>query len=336
MGSNGVVMGQQIRNTFFQVLFRRHETNPILTAEDWPYAAHTVFNPGAVRLKNGETLLLCRVEDFNGHSHLCAARSRNGVDGWNIDPSPTFAGQPEQFREELWGVEDPRITYIEELDQYAVVYTSFGWGGPGVSLALTKDFCEFTRYGLAMSPEDKDASLLPRRINGDWHMIHRPVGPMGAHIWVSCSPDLHHWGNHRIMLEARRGGWWDANKIGLSTPLIETERGWLMIYHGVRVTPSGSLYRLGLALFDLENPDRCIRRGDRWVFGPLEPYERAGDVGNVVFPCGCTIGEDGDSLNLYYGAADTSICLAQASIKELLEWLERCGVSEDRPLHLRD
>ena len=159
---------------------------------------------------------------------------------------------------------------------------------------------------------------------------------MGAHIWVSCSPDLHHWGNHRIMLEARRGGWWDANKIGLSTPLIETERGWLMIYHGVRVTPSGSLYRLGLALFDLENPDRCIRRGDRWVFGPLEPYERAGDVGNVVFPCGCTIGEDGDSLNLYYGAADTSICLAQASIQELLVWLERCGVSEDRPLHLRD
>ena len=98
------------------------------------------------------------------------------------------------------------------------------------------------------------------------------------------------------MLEARQGAWWDANKIGLSPPPIETPRGWLMIYHGVRHTAAGCLYRLGLALFELDEPERCLLRGDEWVFGPEETYERKGDVGNVVFPCGYTLGADGDTL----------------------------------------
>ena len=125
-----------------------------------------------------------------------------------------------------------------------------------------------------MPPEDKDAALLPRRIDGYWAMIHRPVTPLGAHMWISYSPDLRHWGSHKVMLEARRGGWWDANKIGLCSPPIETAKGWLTIYHGVRQTASGSIYRLGLALFDLEKPEVCLQRGDSWMFGPEAPYER--------------------------------------------------------------
>ena len=101
-------------------------------------------------------------------------------------------------------------------------------------------------------------------------------------MWISYSPDLRHWGRHRLMLEARRGAWWDANKIGLSPPPIETSRGWLVLYHGVRHTPSGCLYRLGLALFDLENPEKCLLRGDSWIFGPEAEYERHGDVDDVV------------------------------------------------------
>jgi predicted GH43/DUF377 family glycosyl hydrolase len=192
---------------------------------------------------------------------------------------------------------------------------------------LTKDFKTFERLGDVMSPEDKDAALLPRRVGGNWALIHRPVGTpnQGAHIWISYSPDLRHWGSHKLILEARRGAWWDANKIGLSPPPIETPQGWLMIYHGVRHTPAGCLYRLGLALFDLETPEKCVRRGDTWIFGPLKPYEREGDVGNVVFPCGYTIGADGDTLNMYYGAADTYICLATGSIKALLDWLHHNG-----------
>ena len=308
-----------------QELFTRHSLNPILTAADWPYPAHTVFNAGATLLADGTTLLLCRVEDFTGMSHLCAARSQNGVDGWKVDDQPTLLPDPQNFPEELWGIEDPRITYVPELGKYAITYTSYGPTGPGVSLCLTEDFHQFERLGVVMPPEDKDATLLPRRIGGSWALIHRPVSHWGANIWVSYSPDLRHWGSHKIMLEGRDGGWWDARKIGLSPPPIETPEGWLVIYHGVRQPCSGCIYRLGLALFDLEAPERCLLRGDQWVFGPQEPYELLGDVGNVVFPCGYTIGPDGDTIHLYYGAADTSMALATGSIKSCLDWLHTHG-----------
>lgn len=312
----------------YATLLHRYEDNPILTAADWPYPVHTVFNPGATRLEDGTTLLLCRVEDRRGHSHLCAARSQNGVDGWRIDQVPTLLPDPEGHPEELWGIEDPRITFVEELGRYAVAYTAFSKSGPGVALALTKDFRTFERLGLVMQPEDKDAALLPRRIDGSFALVHRPMVASGAHIWMSFSPDLRTWGNHKPVLQARRGAWWDANKIGLSPPLIETPRGWLMLYHGVRQTASGALYRLGLALFDAAHPDRCLLRGDEWIFGPEAPYECAGDVGHVAFPCGSTVGADGDTINVYYGAADTSIALATASIQELLRWLDAHGSPE--------
>jgi predicted GH43/DUF377 family glycosyl hydrolase len=276
-----------------------------------------------VTLPDSTTLLLCRVEDRRGLSHLCAARSANGLDGWQIDTTPTLIGDPDNHPEELWGLEDPRITLVPELGKYAVVYTAYTRDGPGVALAFTEDFRSFERLGVIMSPEDKDAALLPRRIDGDWALIHRPVSAPRAHMWVSFSPDLRNWGNHRMMLEARKGAWWDANKIGLSPPPIETPRGWLVIYHGVKHTAAGAIYRLGLALFDLETPDRCLRRGDEWVFGPSEPYEMHGDVANVVFPCGYTIGPDGDTVRLYYGAADTSLALATGSISRMLDWLDR-------------
>lgn len=310
-------------NHHYPQLFQRHKLNPILTANDWPYPIHSVFNPGATLLPDGTTLLLCRVEDRRGHSHLSVARSVNGLDNWKIDPQPTLRPDPEHFPEEMWGIEDPRITYVPELNKYAVVYTAYSTSGPGVALALTEDFHHFERYGMLMSPEDKDAALLPHRIGGNWALIHRPVSYLGAHMWISYSPDLRHWGSHRLMLEARRGGWWDANKIGLSPPPIETPQGWLVIYHGVRQTAAGALYRLGLALFDLHTPERCLRRGSEWIFGPEEPYEQRGDVGNAVFPCGYTIAADGDTLHLYYGAADTSIALATGSVRAMLNWLEQ-------------
>jgi predicted GH43/DUF377 family glycosyl hydrolase len=192
-----------------------------------------------------------------------------------------------------------------------------------VALALTEDFHHFERYGVIMPPEDKDAALFPDRIDGHWALIHRPGSAPGAHMWMSYSPDLRHWGSHRSILEARRGAWWDANKIGLSPPPIKTPQGWLVIYHGVRQTSAGSLYRLGLALFDLHKPERCLKRGEEWIFGPEEPYERHGDVDNVVFPCGSTVAPDGDTIHLYYGAADSSIALATGSVRAILEWLEQ-------------
>jgi predicted GH43/DUF377 family glycosyl hydrolase len=180
--------------------------------------------------------------------------------------------------------------------------------------------------GMVLSPDDKDAALFPWRFDGRWALVHRPISAdRPAHIWLSFSPDLKHWGDACILIEARKGPWWDARKIGLSTPPFETERGWLIFYHGVRETAHGSLYRLGAALLELDNPKNVLLRSDEWIFGPETDYERVGDVADVVFPCGLTLAEDGDTLNLYYGAADTTICLAQASLTETLDWLERCG-----------
>ena len=306
-------------------LFSRNPHNPILIAADWPYPANSVFNPGATLLRDGTTLLLCRVEGRTGHSHLCVARSSNGVDGWRVDTRPTLPADPVRFPEEVWGIEDPRITYLPELSKYVIVYTAYSRVGPGVALAVTEDFSQFERYGMIMPPEDKDAALFPRRIGGQWALIHRPVSAPGAHMWMSYSPDLRHWGSHKLMLEARHGGWWDASKIGLSPPPIETSQGWLVIYHGVRQTAAGAIYRLGLALFDLQTPELCLKRSKEWILGPEETYEQRGDVDNVVFPCGTTLAPDGDTLHLYYGAADTSIAMATGSVRAILEWLEREG-----------
>jgi predicted GH43/DUF377 family glycosyl hydrolase len=308
-------------NRIARPLFVRHAENPILRAAQWPYPVHSVFNPGATLLADGTTLLLCRVEDHTGLSHLSAARSTNGIDGWTIDLTPTLARDPVLHPEELWGLEDPRITHVPELDRHAVAYTAFGQGGPGVALALTRDFRSFERLGLAMQPDDQDAALLPRRIHGSFALVHRPMRDDREGIWISYSADLRNWGGHRPMLRARRGGWWDAQKIGVASPPIETPRGWLMLYHGVRRTASGSLYRLGAALFELEAPEVCIARGSSWIFGPEELYEIEGDVPRVVFPCGVTC-TDGDTLYLYYGAADSCIGLARGSVGELLAWLD--------------
>jgi predicted GH43/DUF377 family glycosyl hydrolase len=304
-------------------LFRRHPGNPILTVDSWPYPANSVFNAATASL-NGQTLLLVRVEDFRGISHLTVARSEDGVTGWDVDPRPTFVADPESFPEELWGIEDPRLTWLEERGEWAVAYTAYSEGGPLVALATTRDFRTFERLGPVMAPEDKDAALFPVRFNGRWAMIHRPISTyvrLGAHIWVSFSPDLKHWGDHQHVILARKGSWWDANRVGLCAPPLDTPDGWLILYHGVRTTPSGSIYRLGLALLHRDDPTRLTHRTDEWVFGPREPYEREGDVDDVVFPCGWI--RDGDTIRMYYGAADLSIALATASLEKLLDFVRR-------------
>ncbi len=316
-----------VKNSYPE-LFQRYSNNPILTPRHWPYKANSVFNAGAT-LINGQTLLLARVEDRRGISHLTVAKSHDGVSNWQIASQPSFTPDPEHYPEEIWGVEDPRLTYIDELGEYAITYTAYSQAGPLVSLAKTRDFVTFERLGAVMPPEDKDAALFPIRFDGRWAMIHRPVPAApgaGAHIWVSFSPDLKHWGEHRILIRARRGGWWDADKIGLSPPPLKTSDGWLILYHGVRHTAGGAIYRLGLALLDLEKPTIVLRRGEEWIFGPEEPYEREGDVDDVVFPCGWVV--EGDQVRMYYGGADSCLALATAKLSDLLEYIKHCPPAE--------
>ena len=302
-------------------LFRRYEENPILTAADWPYAVNSVFNPGAVQFE-GETLLLVRVESMRGFSHLTVARSKDGKGYWRINQEPALRPDP-NLREERWGIEDPRIVWLEEQQVYAVTYVSFSKGGPVVSLATTEDFNTFRRLGRLLPPEDKDASLFPRRFEGRFALLHRPLIRGESHIYISFSPDLKHWGDHQILIPVRPGSW-DCDRVGLGAQPVETSHGWLIIYHGVRMTASGSLYRVGLALLDLEEPRRVICRSDEWVFAPREIYEHVGDVPGVVFPCGAVVDRDTNELRVYYGAADSYVGLAVADMDDVMEYVRSC------------
>jgi predicted GH43/DUF377 family glycosyl hydrolase len=303
-------------------LISRYVGNPILAAADWPSTVNAVFNPGVVRI-GGETVLLVRVEDRTGLSHLALATSRDGLTDWEIHPDrgllPDVESEAERF-----GIEDPRITQCG--DEYLIAYTGYSTGGPVVCLASTRDFLSYERRGVIMPPEDKDAALFPCTFSERWALIHRPVATtphLSAHIWLSWSPDLLHWGDHEILLRAREGAWWDAHKVGLSAPPLLTSDGWLLLYHGVRVTAAGAIYRLGLALLDAADPTRVLARSTEWIFGPDAPYERMGDVDQVVFPCGWALLDDEDTLRIYYGAADTTVAVATASLSALLTWLGR-------------
>jgi beta-1,4-mannooligosaccharide/beta-1,4-mannosyl-N-acetylglucosamine phosphorylase len=305
-------------------LFLRCKKNPILTVEDWPYQANSVFNPAAT-IVNDTTLLLVRVEDHRGFSHFTIAKSKNGIDGWEIDSEPTFFPDPVNYPEEIYGIEDPRITYIDDMEKWAVAYTAFSDSGPLTSLAFTEDFRNFERIGATMPPENKDSAIFPVKFNDKWAMLHRPVSSMAgvkANIWISFSPDMKYWGDHEVLLYAREGGWWDARKIGLSPQPLRVSDGWLIMYHGVRQTTSKASYRLGMALLDPDDPRKVLHRSEGWVFGPREMYERSGDVNDVVFPCGWVLVKD--EIRIYYGSADTSVSMASAKVNDVLRYIHSC------------
>jgi len=279
-------------------IFRRYPGNPILKPSLWPYPANAVFNPGATEF-HGETLLLVRVEDLRGFSHLTVAKSKDGKTNWRISPHPTL--QPDvNFQEEPYGLEDPRIVWLSEERKYAITYVSFSLGGPLVSLMMTEDFHTFHRMGPLLPPEDKDASLFPRRFKGRFALIHRPIIRREAHIWICFSPDLRHWGDHRVVIP-RRPGWWDCHKVGLGAQPIETPEGWLLIYHGIRLAAS---------------------RSEEWVLSPSTQYEQVGDVPGVVFPTGAVLDSGTNELRLYYGAADKVVGLATADLGELTRFVK--------------
>jgi len=300
-------------------LFHREPTNPLLSARDFPYPINSVFNPGAA-LHNGDTVLLCRVEDRRGISHLTVARSPNGRTDWQVDSKPLIADDPTDARS-CWGTEDPRVTYVDELKAYVIAYTAYGPAGPCVALARTTDFHSIEHLGVAMPPEDKNASLLPRRVDGHFVLFHRPVSVLSARadVWLSKSVDLRSWTTPEPVMQSRSGPWWDATRIGMGPPPIETPHGWLTIYHGVKQMVATSIYRVGMVLLDLDNPTKVLRRTPTWVLGPEADYERTGDVPNVVFPTGLV--QDGDELRLYYGSADLTVAMASARMSEVLDYL---------------
>lgn len=299
-------------------LFSRSEHNPLLTASDLSMPANAVLNPGAVEV-DGEVLLLLRIDTKRGISQIRVARSTNGVDNWRIDPHPLLEPRLAEHPYEEWGCEDPRVTQIAPR-KWLIAYVAYSRYGPAVALATTEDFQSVKRLGVVLAPTNKDATVFPREFNGEWLMLHRPVTGGQEHIWyASATGDLTHWGQPGVLMPQNGGPWWDALRIGVGAPPLLTEQGWLLIYHGVKELGGRPIYRLGLALLDLDDPRKVLARTSDWVFAPETSYEQNGLVPGVVFTCGALC--RGDEVWMYYGAADTVIGLATAKMSDLLKFV---------------
>ena len=225
-----------------QELFEREGGKAIITPDDLPYPAKAVSNPGVVEA-GGRVVLLLRVEDRSGRSHLTVARSRNGVDNWQIEKQPLIApaGGSADDEHEIGGCEDARITYLAELGVYAICYTGHSPDGPVVAAAATKDFTTACKMGLILPPGNRDAAMFPRRMGDRWAMLHCPTGSGVERIWVTFSPDLVHWGAARRLIaevSALSQKTLDSDvtsgSIILSRASVETEQGHFLPHSRVR------------------------------------------------------------------------------------------------------
>jgi len=221
------------------------------------------------------------------------------------------------FKEyEEYGVEDPRIVFLE--DEYLITYSAYSRHGVRIGLAKTRDFNTIERFSLITEADYRNVVIFPEKFNGLYARLDRPHSEISPwSIWISWSPDLKYWGESRIVMKPAPYHW-DEMKIGPGAPPIKTPRGWLHIYHGVFPTMDGCVYRLGVALHHLEDPSKIIAIGDEWILQPDEPYEITGYVHNVVFSCGAVPEEDG-SLKIYWGGADSVMCVGTADIEKLVD-----------------
>jgi len=275
---------------------------------DWLRVNEVAFlDPRVVKIKRTGLLRLTFT------SHLRIVRSR---DGRSVDAIEPEIFCPSDLNEE-YGVEDPRITPIG--DRFFITYVAVSRHGAATALASTDDFRAFERHGLIFCPENKDVVLFPGIIGGQHFALHRPTP---AHefsrpeMWFASSPDLLNWGGHLPFLSPSAE--WDIGRLGAGAPPVRTPRGWLEIYHGNdrrEGDPGIGVYSAGALLLDLEDP-RCILRVHGCILAPEEDYERTGFVPNVVFPTGVI--EQGETLLVYYGAADTVAAVTEFRLRDLL------------------
>jgi len=292
-------------------LITRFSGNPILTKEDVPYPVATVHNAAVVKHSH-EYIMIFRSHRLNGRSILGLARSSDGYK-FKVDPKP-FMTPSDEYDE--YGVEDPRITYIDGT--YLITYSAYSRYGVRVGLARTEDFSQVERVAYITQPDMRNVVIFPEKFGEYYVRLDRPHTELTRwSMWISYSKDLIHWGRSKVVMRAQFYRW-DAMKLGPGAPPIKTKKGWLNIYHGVFETMAGAVYRLGVALHDLKDPAKIIGVGDHWILEPEDPWERVGYVPNVVFSCAAVPEEDG-ALKIYWGGADTVMCVGTANIHELVE-----------------
>jgi beta-1,2-mannobiose phosphorylase / 1,2-beta-oligomannan phosphorylase len=298
-----------------QEVVRRYHGNPILTKAAIPYPVETAHNAAVV--KHGhEYVMLFRSHLRTGRSIIGLARSADGFQ-FRADPEPFLTPAPVgPFAEyEEFGVEDPRVTRLE--GEYVITYSAYSRNGVRIALAKTADFRSVERVALITQADHRNVVIFPEKFDGLYARLDRPHSEIAPwSIWISYSPDLRFWGRSQLIMRPERYHW-DEMKIGPGAPPIKTQRGWLSIYHGVFQTMDGSVYRLGVALHDLLNPAEVLGVSDSWILQPEAPWEVTGYVHNVVFSCGAVAEPDG-TVKIYWGGADTVMCVGEANISDLV------------------
>ncbi|MFO8054441.1 MAG: glycoside hydrolase family 130 protein [Bacteroidales bacterium] len=297
------------------MLIERYTNNPILTKKEVPYPVATVHNAAVVKHK-GQYIMIFRSHRLNGRSVLGKAVSYDGFH-FEVDKEPFMEPSTHGvFMEyEEFGVEDPRIVFLD--GEYLITYTAYSSHGARVGLAKTKDFESVQRFSLITQADYRNVVIFPEKFEGLYARLDRPhSGISDWSIWISYSPDLRYWGDSKRLI-APEPYHWDEMKIGPGATPVKTPQGWLNIYHGVFATMSGSVYRLGVALHSLKDPSKIIAVGDEWILQPEELYERTGYVPNVVFTCGA-VPEDDGTIKIYWGAADTVMCVGTVKIDDLV------------------
>lgn len=297
-------------------IIMRYKGNPILTKDDVPYPVETVHNAGVVRHED-RYIALFRSHLRNGRSIIGLAESDDGF-RFRVRPEPFITPdtkEPFATYEKL-SVEDPRICSID--GSYLITYSAYSKHGVRIALAKTDDFQTLDRIALITQADYRNVVIFPQKFGGRYARLDRPHSEISPwSIWISYSPDLIHWGDSKRIITSVPYHW-DEMKIGPGATPIKTEKGWLNIFHGVFKTMDGAIYRLGAALHDLDDPSKIVGVADDWILQPEDPWEVTGYVHNVVFTCGAVAEGDG-SLKIYWGGADTVMCVGTARISDLID-----------------
>ena len=298
----------------------RFSRNPIIGRYAIP-TSNSIFNSAVVPFGDGFAGVF-RCDNRAVQMNIFAGFSSDGVH-WNIEHEPiVFKAGNTEMMDSAYKY-DPRVTVIG--DRYWITWCN-GYHGPTIGIGYTFDFKEFFQCENAFLPFNRNGVLFPEKINGKYAMLSRPSDnghtPFGD-IWLSYSPDMKYWGEHRHVMSPSpfEQSAWQCTKVGAAAVPILTDEGWLIFYHGVITTCNGFRYSMGAALLDHENPSHVLYRTQPYLLAPAAPYELAGDVPNVVFPCAALT--DGDRVAVYYGAADTTVCLAFGHISEIIAFVKQ-------------